>query len=634
MAAGRRIETGDVMPTRRAFAPAAAAFLIAWAAGAGLGGLGAGPAAAAESVAPGERSHGFAIHGDLKYGPDFTHFDYVNPDAPKGGTVTQLALGTFDSLNPFIIKGSPASGSGSIYDTLMKQSLDEPNSEYGLLAEWLSVSEDERVITFGLREEARFHDGEPVRADDVVWSFQTLKESGRPFYRYYYRSVEEVVALDDLTVQFRLAPGLNREMPVILGQVPVLPKHYWAERDFESTTLEPPLGSGPYRIGRVDAGKSITLERVEDYWGADLPVNRGHDNFDRRVIQYFRDPIVALEALKAGDLDLRSENSARFWATAYDTPAVRDGRLIKREFEHGRVSPMQAYVFNLRRPLFQDPLVREALTYLWDFEWVNKTIMYDAYVRTDSFFDNSVLEADGTPGPAELEVLEPLRDQLPPRVFTEDYVPPATDGSGNNRGNLRSALDLLKQAGWEVRDRKLVDAETGAPFAFEILLRSELFVPHTQSLERSVERLGGDVEIRVVDDAQYENRLESYDFDMVVGGWGQSHSPGNEQREYWGSEAAERPGSRNIAGISDPAIDALIEALIASPDRETLVARTRALDRALLWGFYMIPMYHIETDRIAYWDRFGVPEEIPMMGVSTDVWWIDADKDAALTRGD
>ena len=591
------------------------------------------PALAADDAVPGEKSHGFAIFGDLKYGADFTHFDYANPDAPKGGTVTQLGLGTFDSLNPFIIKGTPASGAASIYDTLMKDARDEPASEYGLLAEWLSVSEDGRIITFGLREEARFHDGEPVRADDVVWSFETLKEKGRPFYRYYYGAVEEVEALDPLTVQFRLGEGLNQEMPLILGQVPVLPKHYWADRDFAATTLEAPLGSGPYRIGKVDAGKSITLERVEDYWGADLPVNRGFDNFERIDIQYFRDPIVALEALKAGNIDLRAENSARLWATAYDVPARARGDLIQREFEHERVAPMQGYVFNIRRPLFQDPLVREALTHLWDFEWVNKTIMYDAYVRTDSYFDNSDLEATGAPGPREMEVLEPLRDQLPERVFTQDYEPPSTDGSGNNRDQLRIALDLLKQAGWEIRDRKLVHAETGAPFEFEVLLRSDLFVPHTQSLERSVERLGGAVEIRVVDDAQYENRMESFDFDVAVGGWGQSHSPGNEQRDYWGSEAADRPGSRNLIGIKDPAIDQLIEALIASPDRETLVARTRALDRALLWGHYLIPMYHIEVDRIAYWDRFGIPETIPMNGVTTDVWWIDPEKDAALQKG-
>jgi microcin C transport system substrate-binding protein len=579
------------------------------------------------------RSHGFAIHGDLKYGPDFTHFDYVNPDAPKGGTVTELTIGTFDSLNPFIIKGTPAGASGAIYDSLMKASRDEPNSEYGLLAEWVSVSQDERVITFGLREDARFHDGHRVRAEDVVWSFETLKEKGAPFYRYYYRSVEQVSALDPLTVEFRLGPGLNKEMPVILGQLAVLPKHYWEGRDFTATTLEAPLGSGPYRIADVDAGKSITLERVEDYWGADLPANRGHNNFGRIDDQYFRDPIVALQALKAGTIDYRAENSSKLWASAYDVPAVEAGRLIQAEFPHERVSPMQGYVFNLRRPLFQDPLLREALTYLWDFEWVNKTIMYNAYVRTDSYFDNSVLEADGQPGPMEMEMLEPLRDQLPARVFTQDYSPPSTDGSGNNREQLRTALGLLKQAGWIVENRELINAETGEQLAFEVLLRSELFVAHTQALERAVERLGGAVEIRVVDDAQYQNRMDGFDYDVAVGGWGQSHSPGNEQREYWGSESAERAGSRNIIGIQDPAIDALIDGLIASPDRETLVARTKALDRALLWGFYMIPMYHIEVDRIAYWDRFGIPENTPMQGTATDFWWIDPDKDAALEKG-
>ncbi len=600
------------------------------------------PAAAQETV----RAHGWAISGDLKYPPGFPHFDYVNPDAPKGGTITLGAGGTYDSLNPFIIKGTSAIariGSGGaiaetmIFDTLMASNLDESGAEYGLLANWIEVDSDAdgifTAVRFHLREEARFHDGEPVRADDVVWTFNTLIEQGAPQYRFYYGNVAEVVALDERTVEFRLTPGENREIPSILGQLPILPKHYWQDREFNATTLDPPLGGGPYRITDVNAGQSITIERVKDYWAKDLPVNVGQHNFDRIRYIFFRDRVVMLEALKAGDIDFRAENSAKNWATAYDVPAVEDGRIVQKEFDHERGTGMQAYVMNTRREIFQDPVVREAMTYLWDFEWVNKTIMFDAYTRTDSFYENSELEATGLPGPKELEVLEPLRGRIPERVFTQDYEPPVTDGSGNSRKPLMKALELLRQAGWNVDgNRKLVYGETGKPFAFEVLLYSDLLVPHTQALKRGVERLGGSVELRVVDAAQYQNRLQTYDFDMVVSGWPQSLSPGNEQREFFGSDAAEREGGRNLAGVRDPAVDILIEDLIASPDRETLIARTKALDRVLLWNFYAIPMFHSKTDRFAFWNRFGYPENPPMMGTNPNIWWIDPELDAALKR--
>ncbi len=600
------------------------------------------PAAAQETV----RAHGWAISGDLKYPPGFAHFDYVNPDAPKGGTITLGAGGTYDSLNPFIIKGTSAIariGAGGaiaetmVYDTLMASNLDESGAEYGLLAEWIEVDSDAdgifTAVRFHLREEARFHDGEPVRADDVVWTFNTLIEQGAPQYRFYYGNVAEVVALDERTVEFRLTPGENREIPSILGQLPILPKHYWQDREFNATTLDPPLGGGPYRIADVNAGQSITIERVKDYWAQDLPVNVGQNNYDRIRYIFFRDRVVMLEALKAGDIDFRAENSAKNWATAYDVPAVEDGRIVQKEFDHERGTGMQAFVMNTRREIFQDSIVREAMNYLWDFEWVNKTIMFDAYTRTDSFYENSELEATGLPGPKELAVLEPLRDRIPERVFTQDYEPPVTDGSGNSREPLMKALELLRQAGWNVDgNRKLVHGETGKPFAFEVLLYSDLLVPHTQALKRGVERLGGSVELRVVDAAQYQNRLQSYDFDMVVSGWPQSLSPGNEQREFFGSDAADREGGRNTAGVRDPAVDILIEELIASPDRETLIARTKALDRVLLWSFYAIPMFHSKTDRFAFWNRFGYPENPPMMGTNPNIWWIDPELDAALQR--
>ena len=582
------------------------------------------------------RSHGWAIHGELAYSPDFTHFDYVNPDAPKGGEFVQGAEGTFDSLNPFITKGNPAIGTNDIYDTLMVDAWDEPNSEYGLLAEWIEVEIDDdgifTAVRFGLRPEARFHDGRPITADDIVWSFNTLREKGAPVYRFYYASVTEVVALSDRIVEFRLAPGDNREMPVILGQVPALPKHYWQDKDFTRTTLTPPLGSGPYKIGSVRAGQSITLERVADYWGKDLPVNIGHHNFASMRYEYFRDPTVMLEAFKAGDLDLRTENTSKFWATAYNVPAVDDGRILRKEFPHHRPAVIQGYVMNLRRPIFQDITVREAMSYLWDFEWVDRVITYNAYQRTDSYFENSEMEAQGLPGPKELEVLDPLRGQIPDRVFTQAYHAPVSDGSGINRDNQIKAMDLMKRAGWVVRDGILVNAETGQPFAVEILLSSESLTPHTQTLIRGIERLGGQATLRVVDAAQYRARLDSYDFDIVVGVWGQSFSPGNEQREFWGSAAAARPGSRNLPGISDPAIDTLIEDLIASPDRETLDARCRALDRVLQWNFFMIPMFHSKADRYAFWNRFGYPDTPPMHGTETDFWWVDAEKDQALKR--
>jgi len=454
---------------------------------------------------------------------------------------------------------------------------------------------------------------------------------GRPFFRFYYGSVSDVVALDDLTVEFQLVPGENLEMPVILGQIPVLPQHYWADRDFTRTTLEPPLGSGPYRISSVNPGQSVTIERVDDYWGADLPVNRGHNNFGSIRYEYFRDRTVLLEAFKAGDLDVRRENSAKNWATAYDVPAVEDGRILRQEFTHERGTGMQAFIMNQRRPIFEDVRVREAMTFLWDFEWVNANIMYQAYSRTDSFYENSELEATGLPEGEELALLEPFRDQIPDRVFTEDYAPPSTDGSGNNRDQLRRAFELLQEAGWVVQDGALVHSETGQPFEFEVLLVQDLFTPHTQALVRGVERLGGAANIRVVDAAQYRNRVDSFDFDVIISGWGQSLSPGNEQRDFWSSEAADREGSRNTTGLADPAIDALVELLIASPDRETLVTRTRALDRVLLWNFLGVPMYHAKTDRIAYWNRFGVPDsEPPMLGTDTSFWWIDSELDNAL----
>jgi len=596
---------------------------------AGLTGL----PAAADAAGTNGPSHGFALNHALKYPADFKHLDYANPAAPKGGLVVEEGVGTFDSLNPFIIKGNAAFQTVFIYDSLMKQVSDEDSAVYGLVAETIEVPEDGSWIEFKLRPEARFHDGKPITSEDVAWTFETLREKGSPTYQYYYAAVEKVETPDAQTVRFVLFPGENKEMPLILSELVVLPKHYYQDREFDQTTLEPPLGSGPYRITKVEPGRSLTLERVEDYWGRDLPVNRGFNNFQTMRYDFYRDRTISREAFKAGAIDIWTENSAKEWATAFDIPAVKTGDIVKKDFPNERVAPMQGFAFNLRKPLFQDIRVREALTYAWDFEWVNKTIMYGAYRRTDSYFDNHELGSTGLPSAAELEILDPYRGTIPDRVFTETFTPPQTDGSGNNRQNLRKAATLLKEAGWIVKDGVLTNEDTGEPFRFEIVLRTGQLEPHTQALVRSLKRLGIEARIRIVDDAQYRRITETFDFDMVVAVFGQSVSPGNEQRYYWGSASAAREGSRNLMGIADPAIDDLVELLIAAPDRESLITRTRALDRVLLWNFFMIPMYHGATDRLAYWNRFGLPDIIPKQGVVPGAWWVDPEKDAALTRG-
>ncbi len=577
-------------------------------------------------------SHGIAMHGDLKYPPDFKHFDYVNPGAPKGGAVRLQAIGTYDSFNPFIVKGSPAAGIGRIYETLMTSSADEPFSEYGLLAESITVPRDRSWVEFRLRPEARWHDGKPVTADDVVWTFETLVTKAVPFYRGYYGDVKQVEKRDARTVRFTFKSGTNRELPLILGQLVVLPKHDWAERDFTKTTLEPPLGSGPYMVGRFEPGRHVEYQRVEDHWGGKLPVNVGRDNFDRIRYDYYRDGTVSVEAFKAGEYDFRSENSSKNWATAYDFPALKQGLVKKEEIPHDRSTGMQAFVFNTRRPLFQDRKVRQALAYAFDFEWSNEALFYGQYTRSRSYYDNSELAATGLPGPEELAVLEPYRGRIPDEVFTQAYAPPATDGSGRIRANLGQAARLLREAGWSVDKgtRRLVHESTGRTLEFEVLLVSPLFERIVLPFAKNLERLGIVATVRTVDSAQYRRRLDDFDFDVVVSTWGQSLSPGNEQRDFWGSAFADRPGSRNLIGIKDPAVDALVEGVVNATDRKGLVAHVRALDRVLQWGHWVIPQWHIPYDRLVYWDRFGRPEVTPTQGVQFDAWWIDPRKAAEL----
>jgi microcin C transport system substrate-binding protein len=582
-------------------------------------------------------AHGFAMHGKPSLPADFTHYPYVNPDAPKGGLRVSEGSGTFDSLHPYVIAGTPPSGISLIYDTLMEHSIDEPFTLYCNVCETIEVPDGRGWVEFTLRPEARWHDGTPITPEDVIFTFNALREKGAPFYRFYYASVAKVEKTGDRKVRFTFGEDLNPELPLIIGELPVLPAHYWATRDFAKTTLEPPLGSGPYRVGDVQPGRSISYERVEDYWGKDLPTQIGRNNTDTIRIDYYRDRTIAREAFKGGNIDIWIENSAKEWATAFDIPAVREGEIIKADFPHQRTAGMQGFVFNLRKPIFQDPRVRLAISQAFDFETYNETLAYSAYTRTNSYFDNSELGSRGKladAGAEEREILERYRDKLPDAVFTETYEPPTTDGPRGLRTNLRKAQMLLQEAGWEVVDGKLRNRKTGAPFDFEILLVEPTFEKMALPFARNLERLGITATVRTVDTSQYVGRVDSRDFDMIIASWGQSQSPGNEQRDFWSSAAADAPGSRNLAGIKDPVIDALVELVITALDRESLVQRTRALDRALLWGFYVVPHFHNTVDRIAYWNKFGVPAYVPLSGeaANIDAWWVDRTAEATLER--
>jgi microcin C transport system substrate-binding protein len=594
----------------------------------GLVGVVAAPAWASQAAG----AHAIAMYGDLKYGPNFRHFDYVDPQAPKGGDLREAALGTYDSFNPFILKGTAAGEIGRIYDTLLTASMDEPFSMYGLLAERVEVPNDRSWVKFTLNAAARWHDGKPVTADDVIWTFQTLIEKGLPTFRGYYAGVDHAEKLDDRTVKFVFKPGQNRELPLILGQFAVLPKHYWEKREFDQTTLDPPFGSGPYEIDGFEAGRWIRYRRVPDYWGRDLPVNVGRNNFDTVRIDYYRDDTVAIEALKAGAYDLRLEISSKDWATSYDVPAVKTGALRKQAFPNRRPAGMQGYAFNIRRSIFQDPRVRAALAYAFDFEWSNATLFYGQYTRERSYFDNSELAATGLPSPAELEILGPYRGRIPEEVFTRAYRPPATDGSGNIRTNLRTAATILQEAGWRIdpQTQVLTNAESGLKMEFEILLVVPLFERVTLPFTKNLERLGVKARVRTADAAQYEERIKQFDFDMIVQAFPESLSPGNEQRYYWDSQFADAPGSMNVIGIKNPVIDNLVELVVSAPDRQSLVTRVHALDRVLQWGHYVIPQWYIGYDRLVFWDKFGYPEVVPEQGVQIDTWWVDPAKGANI----
>ncbi|MBN2323539.1 MAG: ABC transporter substrate-binding protein [Spirochaetes bacterium] len=578
------------------------------------------------------KTHALSLHGDIKYSRGFSHFDYVDPDAPKGGTVRLAGIGTFDSLNPFILKGVSASGLGLLFDTLTEQSADEPFSEYGLLAEEIELPKDRSWIAYTLRKQARWHDGTPVTADDVVFTFNTLREQGAPFYRYYYGDVVSAEALSDRKVRFVFKDGNNPELPLIIGQLPVLSKRYYSKTAFDRTSLDPPMGSGPYRILDVKPGRSITYTRDPGYWGKDLPVNRGRFNFDTIKYEYYRDETVVVEAFKAGEYDFRSENVAKIWATAYRGPNFDKGYIVTEELPDENPNGMQAWVFNTRRLIFADRRVRQALAYLFDFEWTNKTIFYGQYKRITSYFENSEFASKGLPGSEERALLEPFRNRLPKEVFEETYLLPSPRTAGDLRPGMRTALRLLGEAGWRLEEGRLLNRR-GEQFEFEFLIfqpsTERVVIPFVQNLEK----IGIKVRIRTVDASQYVNRLDNYDFDMTTVWWRQSLSPGNEQRDFWSSEAADRPGTRNLAGIKDPVVDALIEKIISAPDKESLLSCCRALDRVLLWGHYVIPNWYSSSYRVAYWNKFSRPAIKPRYALGfPDTWWVDPKKEASLTE--
>lgn len=564
--------------------------------------------------------NGLAMHGTPKYGPGFKHFDYVNPDAPRGGTLSRHVTGTFNTFNNFSPKGNAAAGTGYLYDTLMVRSEDEPFTEYGLLAKSVEVAKDRSWIVFHLRPQARFSDGKPVTAEDVVFSFHILVDKGNPFYQAYYHDVADVKALDKHTVRFDFKSGDNKELPLIIGELPVLPKHYWKGKNFAEVSLTPPVGSGPYKVAKVDAGKRVVYKRRMDYWGKDLAVNRGRYNFDTLDFEYFRDDTVALEAFKGGSYNFRQENNSKLWATGYQSPALKNGDFRMENIPNSLPVGMQGFIYNLRNPLFQDRTLRKALAYAFDFQWTNKHLFYGQYKRTRSYFQNSEMAAKGLPTKAQLKLLDPWKKQLPPEVFNKEYNPPGTDGSGRIRGNLRIAQQMLQKAGYRLKGDQLY-TPGGKPVHFEFLLGQDAFKRIVLPFTRNLKMLGVTVDVRRVDQNQYIERLRKFDYDMIVMTFPESTSPGNEQRNYWSSKAAKQNDSNNYIGIQSPVVDDLVNKIIAAPSRQALVTRCRALDRVLQWGYYVIPNWYIDHFRVAYGKNLRHPRNMPPYGLALDSWW-------------
>ncbi len=572
-----------------------------------------------------EKTHGIAMHGKPKYEESFTHLDYVNPDAPKGGVVRFGSYGSFDNLNRVAFKGSKAAGLGYVNDTLMRRVWDEAFSLYGLIAEFVEMPEDRSSVTFYLNPKATFHDGSPITRDDVLFSLETFQTKGTPNQKKTYGKVISTELIGNHGIKMVFVNNEDKELPLIVaGFLPIIPKKYYENIDVTKTFLDIPLGSGPYTIENLDPGRQIKYKRVENYWAKDLPVNKGLYNFDTIIYDYYKDSNVLVEAFKVGEYDFRREYNVKRWLSEYDFKAVDSGEVILKEMNNDRPVGMNGLVMNTRKNIFNNRNVRLALSYAYDHEWINKTIYQNAYVRTDSFFDNSPLSSTGLPSDAELELLNPWRDQIPSEIFTETFTPPKTDGSGNARKNLLQAKEILKEEGWIIKNDKLT--KDGEEFKFEFLIVSPSDEKIALAYQSNLKKLGITMEVRTVDSSQYQARLLNYDFDMIKRYWGVSLSPGNEQQFYWGSEVGKKDGSRNYPGINSPAVDALIEKLISAKNREELTTAIHALDRVLLWGHYVVPLYHSNKDRIAYWDFFEYPEEIPLYGIVIESWWVNKDK--------
>jgi len=579
-----------------------------------------------------KKEHGLSLIGPLKYEKDFSHFEYVNPEAPQRGTFTYGVVGSFDTLNPFTIKGTPAAGLSHLYAsltfaTLLERAHDELFSSYGYVAQALEVAEDKKSITFYLRKEAQFHDGTPIQADDVVYTFYHLKEKGLPFFRQYYKDIAKVTALDAQTVRFDFKDSRNKELKSIVGDMPILSKKFLEKNPLDKMGLTPILGSGPYKIDTFKPGHRITYKRIKNWWGDKVPSFQGWHNFEKIDYVYYRDPDVAFQAFKTGDVDFRIENSASRWATQYTFPAVQRGKVVKDKYHHAMPLPMVGLAFNIRRGKFQDRRVRQALALAFDFEWANKNLFYNTYKRIPTYFVNSDLASTGKPQGKVLELLKTYQDQLPREVLTVDFKLPVNDGSGNIRPALQRAKRLLKEAGYRIQNFQFVHEKTGEPLKFEILLNSNSYEKVLQAFIQNLEILGVKAQLRIVDQAQYLNRVQNYDFDMIVHHVGQSLSPGNEQREMWASHSADQPGTQNVFGLNDPVIDDLVEKIIIAPDRESLRVYCQALDLVLLHGWYMIPFWYDDTFKLAYWTHVKRPEKMPLYHLPLDVFWLNNSKE-------
>ncbi len=580
--------------------------------------------------------HGFSVFGCLKYSPNFTNFNYVNPNAPKQGKIKLGSLGTFDSLNPYIIKGTAPEGIIRCHATLLAQAYDEIASHYGYVAHSLEVAPDGSWVIFHLNPKACFSDGTPLTADDVLFSFEILRQKGLPLYRSYYQAVSRVEKLSSHQVKFCLKSTKSRELVAILGQIPVFSKAFYDQIPFDQTSLTPPPCSGPYTIARVEAGRSLTYQRVPGWWGQNLPSQKGCHNFETIQVDFYRDPTAMFEAFKNGELDMRIEMSAKTWVTDYHFPAFEKGYVKKYSVQHQLSYGSYGLYFNTRRALFKDRLVRMALTEMFDFNWLNKNLLYNQYKRNITYFPAFPFAALGLPDQEERALLEPYKNELPPELFNQPFTLPNHETVQDINASRTKALELLKRAGWVLKDQKLVNIQTGQPFVFEFLINNPMIQKIALHFQNYLKKIGIEMKVTLIDVSTYQERYDRQDYDMILHVIPQSPTPGNEQRDMWSTAAASQAGTWNVSGIKNPVIDALIEKIIESPDYETLIVRTRALDRVLLWGYYMIPAWHQDTVPIAVWDRFGFPNPMcpPYAPTSINSWWFDSEKNGQLIKGD